>query len=331
MGAAFKCLSALAALWIPSAQALAVPADQGRLRAFVSALYEAAVSTVATAIAHATHPAVAEECRNLARCASGALLATTQIAVNSAAADAAHIATLRLSSATHTLADVCMAAAVPRGAAWSQVPRGVLHDLWFALAEVFLVWPGHVREAGDADWDGASKSMQHVCAPVAATWYNLRTCAPGNASFDWAGATASIRPLCTFGATLLAAVGPRTRESRKAMAAAVRPMVESAVEVMAAAQHAGAHAAALELSRLLVAAVQHSLKEMPEPLVERLMSVSAASNTGAQRSAPQQLAESGTTLATARSATGISYRFPTGARGAAAVPLISHSSHQHSS
>lgn len=294
VAAAFKCLSALAALWIPSAQVRAAPADHGPLRAFVSALFESTVSMVATAIADATHPAVTEECHHLASCASGALLATTQIAVNSAAADAAHIAALRSSSATRALADMCVAAAAPQGAAWSQVPRGVLHDLWVTLAEVFLVWPGRVRDAGDTVWDSASQSMQHVCAPVATAWSDLRARALDN-RFDWAGAMPAVRRLCTFAATLLAAVGPHARESRRAMAAAVRPMVEAAVEVMAAAQHACAHAAALELSRLLVAAVQNSLKEMPEPLVERLMAVSAASATGAQPSTPTTPAIAGST------------------------------------
>ena len=285
VASAFKCLSALAAIWIPSAQACAAAAEQEHLRGFVSALYEFSVSAVHTAITYAANPQTTDECHHLASCAAGALLATAQIAVNAAAADTAHIASLRASSASRALADACVAAAAPGDSVWARAPQSAVHALWVTLAEVTLTWTGYKRDAADADWEAAAQSMQHVCAPVVTAWSDLRARAAAH-DFDWAGTAPALRRLCGFAATLLATAGPRARQSRRCMFAAVRPMVEAAAEVMAAAQHAHAHTAALQLSRLMVAAVQNGLKEMPEPLVERIMSVSATATVGARSSKP---------------------------------------------
>eukprot|EP00892_Ulva_mutabilis_P004739 jgi/Ulvmu1/2637/UM014_0089.1 len=287
--AVFKCLSALAALWVPAAQVMAAPEQQPHVRAFVSALFEFSVTTIRTAILRSADTHVAEECHHLAGCASEALLATTHIAVNAGTADAAHIAALRSSSAAHTLAGACVAMALPPDAAWASVPERVQRDTWMASADVFVAWTGHVRDAGAAEWEFAAQSMQHVCAPVAKAWSDMHACA-GADGFDWKGTMQQLRPLCAFASALLAAVGPRARHGRRCMFAAVKPMVVAGIEVMAAAQHARASGAALTLSRLMVASVQNSLKEMPIELIDRIMAVSATATHG-DALAQQQVAQ----------------------------------------
>ena len=273
MAAVFKCLSALAALWIPSAQGMAAPGEQPHLCAFVSALFEFSVKTIRTAIARSSDARMREECHHLAGCASEALLATTHIAVNGST-DAAHIAALRSSDAARALADACVTLAAPTGAVWARVPDRVQRDMWMSLADVSVVWTGHVRASAVADWEVAAHSTQHMCAPVVTAWKDLYACACTD-GFDWRGAAGVVRPLCAFAVALLAAVGPVARNGRRCMFAAVKPMIEVAVEVLASAHHASACEAALELSRLMVAAVQNSLKEMPLELIDRIMAVSA--------------------------------------------------------
>jgi hypothetical protein len=300
VGAVFKALSALASLWAGEALAVtatAAPADASALHAFLASLFDFSVLSVRCALLQLSAEHICEEAHHMAACASEAMLAASHLALGSASLPAATADALRRAPAAASLADVCACLAASSDPVWTRVPARVRRDCCMALADVFLLWPSRaVAPALNADgWAAVSADLAHALAPVAAAWRNLqaRSAAADAAATQWRTLLGVARSLCTCMVSLLSGVGRLPKAARIAAQAAVQPIVEAALDVLQCAHRCDepcARDAALEISRLMVAVVHSVLKELPLPLIERLLAVAAVAPQGTPLDASVPLA-----------------------------------------
>ena len=142
-----------------------------------------------------------------------------------------------------------------------------------------------------------SRELCSALEPLLNAWGDVRarvctgtppdpTTGASSGQVQWDQTAGAFKRLCLCLANLLGCVGHLPKQARCCVYSAVEPAIEGALDVLEVAHHSGAHEVGLDGSRLMVAVVHSVLKEMPLPLVERMMAVTAAAPQGATHPVP---------------------------------------------